>query len=455
MNPAPFFRLAAAVMVAGAMSLSASAQEQTEPQRQEPAVPLPMPRGDFAPPPAPSPAPPAAPQPTTRPAPTPEERRAAVDRALAYLAENQRDDGGWAQGEVSEHMRGGMQHENHLFNQSNVADTAAATLTFMQAGSSPVSGDYAEVVSRGLSYLCDQVEKSDEKSLSVTDHQGTCVQRKLGQFADTFFAAHTLAEARAMLAEAEIETPLKDRVEAALDKTIRKIEAHQTEGGGWDQQGWATALSQGMGQKALNKAARTGATVSEEALRRSESQALGTLSAGFAGGALAADSAGVELYARASNVATLRDAAATNDLRERALRTKLEASPDMPAGERDEIEGELKRIDETRQSQQQAQREVASRLGDARFVAGFGSNGGEEFLSYLHLAEALAADAQKDEDGAKAWRQFEEGIAPNLIGVQEPDGSWSGHHCITGKTFCTALATQVLLVEAESDAAAE
>ena len=29
--------------------------------------------------------------------------------------------------------------------------------------------------------------------------------------------------------------------------------------------------------------------------------------------------------------------------------------------------------------------------------------------------------------------------------MQNEDGSWTGHHCITGRTFCTAAALLVLM----------
>jgi hypothetical protein len=31
-----------------------------------------------------------------------------------------------------------------------------------------------------------------------------------------------------------------------------------------------------------------------------------------------------------------------------------------------------------------------------------------------------------------------------IVGVQNSDGSWTGHHCITSRTFCTAAAILVL-----------
>ena len=38
-------------------------------------------------------------------------------------------------------------------------------------------------------------------------------------------------------------------------------------------------------------------------------------------------------------------------------------------------------------------------------------------------------------------------MTSNLERIQNKDGSWSGHHCITGRTFCTAAALLVLTVD--------
>ncbi len=38
-------------------------------------------------------------------------------------------------------------------------------------------------------------------------------------------------------------------------------------------------------------------------------------------------------------------------------------------------------------------------------------------------------------------------MTENLNRVQNDDGSWSGHHCITGRTFCTSTALLVLLAD--------
>jgi len=76
-----------------------------------------------------------------------------------------------------------------------------------------------------------------------------------------------------------------------------------------------------------------------------------------------------------------------------------------------------------------------------QFVAGFGSNGGEEFLSFLNISEALVVK------GGKEWTDWDEKMQKGLDKAQDKDGSWNGHHCITGKTFCTAGALLVLMAD--------
>ena len=49
----------------------------------------------------------------------------------------------------------------------------------------------------------------------------------------------------------------------------------------------------------------------------------------------------------------------------------------------------------------------------------------------------------KDEEPDRAsWQPL---ITPKIIGIQNRDGSWTGHHCITDRTFCTAAALLTLM----------
>jgi len=84
---------------------------------------------------------------------------------------------------------------------------------------------------------------------------------------------------------------------------------------------------------------------------------------------------------------------------------------------------------------------ILKRLDDKAFIAGFGNNGGEEFLSYMNISETLLVK------GGKEWQSWDKSICENLHRVQNEDGSWSGHHCITGRTFCTATALLTLMAD--------
>ena len=52
---------------------------------------------------------------------------------------------------------------------------------------------------------------------------------------------------------------------------------------------------------------------------------------------------------------------------------------------------------------EEAQAAVVARLDDQQFMAGFGSNGGEEFLSYMNIAESLVVK------GGEEWKRWDSG----------------------------------------------
>ena len=135
----------------------------------------------------------------------------------------------------------------------------------------------------------------------------------------------------------------------------------------------------------------------------------------------------------------MADSANTNADQEEDLRRTATTAPTEDARRR--AERQLRRFAEVKKDQAAANDALVGRLSDPRFVSGFGSNGGEEFLSYMMISETLVAE------GGTRWTQWDEGVTANLNRIQNRDGSWSGHHCITGRTFCTAAALLVLLAD--------
>lgn len=354
-----------------------------------------------------------------------------VHKALTWLIQAQHPGGGWGQGEESAHMGATLAQ---LKSVANVADTSTATLALIRAGSSPKQGAYAEAVRRGVEFVCAQVEQSDPSSLYVTDARGTRLQMKLGTYIDTFLAAMLMSEVKGQMPDESGNA----RVAAVMNKIMDKIERNQKSDGSWDNKGWAPALAQAMASKAINRAAQAGFDVSEDVRGGAENYArerFDQKAGRFSGGG----SAGVELYGAAANLGAMQDSDNTNTALEQGIRDQMQSA--SSSAERDEAQKKLRRFAEAKRELDVARKAVVSRLADPKFMAGFGSNGGEEFLSHMNIGESLVVA------GGSAWKKWDQSMTANLNRIQNPDGSWVGHHCITGRTFCTATALLVLTVD--------
>jgi len=372
----------------------------------------------------------AAPAVKTEPVPgaKPKPLSESTRRGLEWLAKQQLENGGWGQGEESAGMGGGRPFRDT----PNVADTCMAALALVRSGSTPAQGPHAKPLAAAIGFVCGQIEAADADSLSVTGVQGTRVQGKLGTFIDTFLANLLLAETRGKMPDEAANR----RLQAALDKVLRKIGKNQKQDGSWDGQGWALVLCQSVASKGLNRAAQLGAQVAPEVLERAQKKAQQS----FDGKSFdSAGSAGIPLYATAGNFSALSEADVTNRRTEVGLRDRLVGAKDDK--ERAGIQQKLDRIDQSRKIQAEAEKTVLRQIDDPQFVAGFGSNGGEEFLSYMNISESLLVK------GGPEWREWDAAMAANLGRIQNQDGSWTGHHCITGRTFCTSAALLVLLAD--------
>ncbi len=85
----------------------------------------------------------------------------------------------------------------------------------------------------------------------------------------------------------------------------------------------------------------------------------------------------------------------------------------------------------------------------ADVMDGFGSNGGEEFLSYLQTGESMVIG--KD----NSWQQWYDNISGRMLKIQNNDGSWNGHHCITSPVFCTATSLLILSINNDIESLTE
>ena len=321
-------------------------------------------------------------------------------------------DGGWGQdgGETSS-TRPGERLES---SGNDVANTAVAALALLQAGR-----QYEPQVERALAFVLQRIEASPADGLAITDRQGTQIQRKLGPCIDTFLSSMLMSQI-----DGRASTPaLNARVRKALQKTVAKIEKHQQSDGSWNiAGGWAPVLGTSMASRSLFEAQNKGVAVDAAVLKRAENYTVSALSApppptrvtadGLSGGRLGvaspaarAEAAGVPLYQSAQAL-------------EQLSRT---------AGDRVKNAKEISAIQ--------------GQLANAAFVGGFGSMGGEEFFSYLNISDSLKRV------GGDAWSKWHADITQKILGLQNSDGTWAGHHCITGRVAMTSAAILNLTVD--------
>lgn len=424
----------------------------------------------------------ASPEAAKRPAPAPLADH--TKKGLAYLAGQQNADGGWGQGGGwRTAAQGGRVEGNEVKDPSDVGNTCVAVLALIRSGNLPTAGEYATHVAKGIDFICTNVEKSDRQSIWVTDVRDTQLQSKIGQYVDTFLAALVLSELKGRVPADKGGS----RIEESLKKVIAKIEANQKEDGTFaGNQGWASVLSQGLCSKALNRAAQRGVAVKAEVLRRDFAQAEGQLAAagavkgtpadvaavtapavaepvakpkdikdvervaktegpaiaGRVGGRVAggAGDAGVKLYNFSANAGRVSDLKNSQDQQRARVQSILE-SKTAGKDEKAKAAEQLKEFDRVAATHREATDEIIKQLDNEQFIAGFGNNGGEEFLSHMNISETMFAE------GGKEWERWNKSISSVIGKVQNGDGSWSGHHCITGRTFCTSAALLTLMAD--------
>ena len=272
---------------------------------------------------------------------------------------------------------------------------------------------------RALAFILQRIEASPADGLAITDRQGTQIQRKLGPYIDTFLSSMLMSQI-----DGRASTPaLNARVRKALQKTVAKIETHQQSDGSWNiAGGWAPVLGTSMASRSLFAAQKRGVSVDAAVLKRAENYTVSALSAppppaapvgaGIAGGRLEvarpaalAEAAGVPLYQSAQALEQLSRTAAD-------------------------------RVQNARQISA-----IQGQLANAAFVRGYGSMGGEEFFSYLNISDSMKRV------GGDAWSKWRADITQKIIGLQNSDGTWAGHHCITGRVAMTSAAILNLTVD--------
>jgi hypothetical protein len=355
----------------------------------------------------------------------------AVAKGLKWLISVQGKDGGWGQdgGETS-YVRQG----EHLESKGNdVANTAVVAEALLHTGTTATRGEYHESLQRAVEFILKHVEASPADGLAVTDLQGTQIQRKLGPYIDTFLTSKVLAELDGTMPDAKFNA----RVRQDLQKCVAKIERAQLKDGSWNiAGGWAPILGTSLASQGLYLANAKGAVQAQMAMDRVDAYTKRTATAAPASAGMGAGRGfGGGVAARAIGALSTSTASVA----------AVDGAAGVPLYKKAQELEQLSRTEKDREKNAKEIKEITGQLSDTKFVTGFGSIGGEEFFSYLNISESLRRT------GGPEWKKWNADMTAKLLQLQNQDGTWAGHHCITGRVAVTSAA--ILLLQADREPA--
>lgn len=367
---------------------------------------------------------------------TPEAVMVAVEKGLHWIEKAQNENGGWGAGS---HSRQDIINPHQV--ETDPATTAMVAMSLLRSGHTLTEGRLAPNLRSAVMYLLNAVETSSESSLNITTQAGTQIQTKLGANIDVILTSQLLSN----LSDSEMDSRLKDRIKKAQNICVSKIQRAQEGNGAIAGSGWAGVLQSSFATNALEAAEKQGADVDPAKLEKAREFQKSNYNA-KTGDVNTAMGAGVVLYSVTGSArATAKDARKVEEQIKKAKADgKIAQNAPMSAETLQEIgfnKDEAMKYATSYEVYQSAK--VTAQRDEV--MSGFGNNGGEEFLSYLQTGESMIIN--KDD----SWEKWYDNTSGRLLTIQNNDGSWQGHHCITSPVFCTATCLLILSVNNDID----
>lgn len=270
----------------------------------------------------------------------------------------------------------------------DIGCTAIVGLSLLSQGSTPVEGPRSREVRQIVSFLLQAIDQMPSDDITAATH--TQLQNKIGRHAHSFFAALFLSQ---VIGEGWDPAPVRK----GLGKLVRVITRMQTEQGNWRGRSWAPTLGTVMGWVSLRGAHFAGFKVEASAERTAN-----------------------HLIQVMQNKISKRSGSWMHTLYKNATGIRVLYA----MGKEDEPIAK------------KAFADVCQLVGKDNTP--FSSAGGEEYLAFHLITETML------QRGGQEWAEWYPVVRNKIIKVQNTDGSWTGRHCITSRTFCTAAALLVL-----------
>lgn len=360
----------------------------------------------------------------------------SVRDGLQWLSKAQLPSGGYGAGSHSaQHIR-----DPHAV-KADPATTAMVGMAMLRSGTTLKKVIHAQNLKKALDYLLKTIEGAENNSPYITQVRNTQIQTKLGENIDAVLAAQFLSN----VLDRDLAGMDRKRIVRCLDICIARIQEGTDTYGKQKGAGWAGVLQSGMANSALESAQAVGAVVDKDVLERSKKYQKDNYNEED-GSVKTDDGAGIMLYSVSGSVrASAKEARkAKADINKAKAEGKIAPDAEVSAETLEKIgygRGDAQKYG-TAYKVYESAKKTAQR---DEVLDGFGNNGGEEFLSYLQTGESLLVNKDKD------WKKWYDNMSGRILKIQNEDGSWSGHHCITSPVFCTA--TSLLLLTVEEDIA--
>jgi len=268
--------------------------------------------------------------------------------------------------------------------------TAIVGLALMSQGTTPQGGTHQTTIKRivhAVVQMIAKLPKGDDPARAQT-----LIQSKIGRNADFFLAALFLSQA---LGEG-VDTDQDGTIRKTLERLVHIISRSQGKDGTWGDQSWAPILGTVLGWESLRASHSCGLKVEASA-----------------------KAAGEALLGKLKNLAP-DTGEWMHDFYKHASSIRVLYALDL---------------DKEQAFKECVRRVLKSAREDPRV---FKQAGGEEYLSFFLVTECML---QGQDESWKAWYPL---VRDKLMEIQNADGSWTGHHCIRDRTFCTAAALLTL-----------
>lgn len=355
-----------------------------------------------------------------------------ITKGELWLIQAQNQDGGWGAGSQSK-----QQEMNPHAVSSDPATTAMSAMALYRCGFSMEEGEQKEMLKKSILFLLNEIEKN-QNSPYITAIRGTQIQGKLGQHIDAILTLQFFNQLLPTIKEETLRTRVKNGIQVCVDKIEKSMDETGKVGGS----GWAGVLQSSFANSSLEMASKNKEIkVDKEKIQKAREYQKSNYNP-ESESAKTDDGAGIMLYAVSSSVRNSADEAKEVD--QLFKKAKAEGKIEQAAVLNEQNLERLGYSKEKAKSYDVATKVYKSAKVTAmkdEVLSGFGNNGGEEFLSFLQTGESMIVNEDDD------WKKWYDNIGGRMMQIQNPNGSWSGHHCITSPAFCTATCLMILSVE--------